>query len=845
MGDTERTNRATGLTTVNYKEVDGELVGWHMTAGVRHEFVEHWQWVADSTIELVREYVTGFARVMRNIYRFEPAPGGSGTRLYVYYGWIARGALGPLAVRVGMHFYARRFRAMVERIRAGMQRAEAERAVQRAEGRASRASGERPAALPTADLALAAMAMPGQLDADRRQRVSRLRDQLRDRGVDADALDHVVTLAESGDDIELDRIRVRRLAREWRLDEHRVIRTALHATRAGLLQLTWDVLCPHCRGVRRKLVSLGEVPERGECEACAVEFGTEGEHAVEVTFRVHPSIREVPDAVYCTAQPMKRGHIRLQQQVDAGAAREIASPLGPGRYRLRVRGRAQVAVLDVVAGHAPGQRVEWSADMAPSRAEVGPDPLFALRAPGGEETFVVEEEQWDDDALLPVHLFNMQDFRDLFSEEYLAAGVRLYVGEQTILFSDIVGSTRLYAEAGDPAAFMEVKKHFAQIYEQVAAHSGAVVKTIGDAVMAAFSDPLGAIAAARDIHLRFPGPGGGAPTSVRLRISIHTGPCIAVNLNSGIDYFGGTVNTAAKLQRCAGAGEAALSEALQRAPGVAEALRQYGGAVRRDVLEHEALGRLPVAVWVPEAQPATARREPGHRVGQSGEHIGGAAAGAGRHAEGVIGAVDDDQLGRRRERANDRFEQRQIGQLVARALQEQHRHPDPRQVLGPRRGRLAGRVERKADEDDGAQAGQRLGRLGLRRHAPAHRLAAGEERQVRRAARGLGDRRAHRVLEQRGPGRASCVRPRRTGTGSARSPRRARPAAPPSSRGRRGACRRRRRGPGRTSSAPRRGEAGCPRPRAAPLPAASRRRRPARSSARLAAHRSRPSRRTA
>jgi class 3 adenylate cyclase len=599
VGDTERTNRATGLTTMHYKEVEGELHGWHVTAGVRHEFVERWEWVADSTIELVREYRAGFARVLRTAYRFDPGPGGSGTRLHVYYGWITRGTLGSLAVRVGMHFYARRYHALVERIRGEMQVAGAERASQRTARadaqRVARASGQE--AIPRAQLA-GVMARPGHLEPEPGRRVARLRDQLRGRGVDADALEQIVKLAESGDDIDLDRIRVRRLAREWRLDERRVIRTALHATRAGLLQLTWDVLCPHCRGVRRKLATLGEVPERGACEACAVEFGTDGEHAIEVTFRVHPSIRAVPDAVYCSAQPMRRGHIRLQQQVGGGEARELPGSLGPGRYRLRVRGRAQVALLDVVADQPPGQTIEWSADAAPSRAEVGPEPVFVLRAPTGEETFVVEEEQWDDDALLPVHLFNMQDFRDLFSEEYLAAGVRLYVGEQTILFSDIVGSTRLYAETGDPGAFIEVKRHFAKIYERVAAHSGVVVKTIGDAVMAAFSDPKNAIAAAHDIHLGFPGASG-AGSSVRLRISIHTGPCIAVNLNSGIDYFGGTVNTAAKLQRCAGAGEAALSEAVQRAPGVAEALREYGGALRREVLEHEALGRLPVAVWVP------------------------------------------------------------------------------------------------------------------------------------------------------------------------------------------------------------------------------------------------------
>jgi len=602
VGDTGRTNRAAKLTTLHYEEVAGQLIGSHVTAGVRHEFVESWQWVTGSTIELVREYRTGLARVMRNIYRFERD--GAGTRLSIYYGWVARGAVGSLAIRLGMYVYGRRFHALVERIRREM-----------AGGRATRpavAGAIAIAPVPVAPDPVAVMRMPAPpLEQDRKRRVARLRDELRARGVDAAALDRMVELAESGDDLELDRIRVRRLAREWRIDERLAIRTALHATRAGLLQLTWDVLCPHCRGVRDKLTSLGDVPERGSCDACAVDFGTEGENAVEVTFRIHPSIREVPDLVYCSAQPVRRGHIRLNQRLAAGEARDVATPLGPGRYRLRRRGHGDVANLHVVEGRTPGQRVEWSDRATPAEIEVGPDPVFALRAPaGGDEVFVIEEEAWDGDALLPVHLFNMQEFRDLFSEESLAAGVKLHVGEQTILFSDIVGSTRLYAESGDPAAFAEVKKHFAVIYGQVAAHGGVVVKTIGDAVMAAFSDPVQAIEAAHAIHVRFPGPGGGAPTAVRLRISIHTGPCIAVNLNSGIDYFGGTVNTAAKLQRCAGAGESALSEAVQRAPGVAEALRARGGATRGELLDHEALGRLPVAVWTPagahldRAQPA-------------------------------------------------------------------------------------------------------------------------------------------------------------------------------------------------------------------------------------------------
>ena len=86
--------------------------------------------------------------------------------------------------------------------------------------------------------------------------------------------------------------------------------------------------------------------------------------------------------------------------------------------------------------------------------------------------------------------------------------------------------------------------------------------------------------------------------AIVLRASVNTGPCIAVNLNSGIDYFGGTVNIAAKLQACADAGQIAISPATLSAPGVQEMLRERGVSVERRRFEHRALAApLDVRVW--------------------------------------------------------------------------------------------------------------------------------------------------------------------------------------------------------------------------------------------------------
>ncbi len=89
--------------------------------------------------------------------------------------------------------------------------------------------------------------------------------------------------------------------------------------------------------------------------------------------------------------------------------------------------------------------------------------------------------------------------------------------------------------------------------DAVRAHDGGIVKTIGDAVMAAFSNPADAMRAAlavqrnmaqfnRDRQL------GAEDGLVIVKLGLHGGPCIVVTLNDRLDYFGSTANLAARLQ---------------------------------------------------------------------------------------------------------------------------------------------------------------------------------------------------------------------------------------------------------------------------------------------------------
>jgi class 3 adenylate cyclase len=150
-------------------------------------------------------------------------------------------------------------------------------------------------------------------------------------------------------------------------------------------------------------------------------------------------------------------------------------------------------------------------------------------------------------------LLTNQTFRDIYRTDTLDVDQRLKITSLTFLFTDLKGSTDLYERVGDLAAFDLVRRHFSLLNEIVAAEAGAVVKTIGDAVMATFSTPDRAVAAAlrmreamRDLNSER------KREELMLKIGIHEGPCLAVTLNDRQDYFGQTVNIAARVQALAG-----------------------------------------------------------------------------------------------------------------------------------------------------------------------------------------------------------------------------------------------------------------------------------------------------
>jgi class 3 adenylate cyclase len=170
-----------------------------------------------------------------------------------------------------------------------------------------------------------------------------------------------------------------------------------------------------------------------------------------------------------------------------------------------------------------------------------------------------------------------QTFRDLFRAEAVDIDQRLRILSLTFLFTDLKGSTEFYDRVGDLAAYDLVRSHFHVLHDIVAEESGAVVKTIGDAVMATFVTPDHAIAAAlkmRDGMRRINDERG--HEDLLLKIGIHEGPCLAVSLNDRQDYFGQTVNIASRVQNLAQSHSIFATEPVVDNPESAALLAKHG-----------------------------------------------------------------------------------------------------------------------------------------------------------------------------------------------------------------------------------------------------------------------------
>ncbi|MBI4520119.1 MAG: adenylate/guanylate cyclase domain-containing protein, partial [Gemmatimonadetes bacterium] len=396
--------------------------------------------------------------------------------------------------------------------------------------------------------------------------------------------DRLIDLLEHADEITLARMRPYELARRWGVSRRQALELFLHATRAGLLTFRWEIVCPLCRGPHRTTDSLRDLQKDVHCESCNIDFTANFDRFVELTFRPGDAIRPIEVAEYCVGGPQVTPHIVVQQRLAPGERRTVEPVLEEGRHRLRTAALAGGRYLHASDGGRQeiALRAEpdgWTQAADADEAEISTRPALRLEnATDSDQLFVIERMAWTDDAATAAEVTALQCFRDLFASEVLRPSESISVGSLAVLFTDLRGSTRLYREIGDAPAFGRVRDHFDVLRDAIVPEGGAIVKTIGDAVMAVFPRAVGAVRAVLRAQDALASASAGQQP-LCLKAGIHYGPCLAVNLNERLDYFGSTVNLAARLGDLAATGGLVVSGEVRHDPEVA-ALVEGGGIVQ-------------------------------------------------------------------------------------------------------------------------------------------------------------------------------------------------------------------------------------------------------------------------
>ena len=421
-------------------------------------------------------------------------------------------------------------------------------------------------------------------------------------------------LIRSGDDYSLFRINPLKFGSEKNILEQEVIDLFLYGTKCGIFKMNWQLLCPGCGDVVESFSTLRNLDSHYHCDLCQKDFEATLDDYIEISFTISPSIREIafhnPETLsiedyffkYVFSEgamfpdgtkfvDLVKKSVIILTYLDAKEKKKFELEIPPG-FLVGCDRLNHGELFFNVNGEYKPEIQHLSFKLVDGKYEPEKGELFP-----GKFVFDFENHTNTRGALLLIYkphdfsppgpliykpflsgkrLLTTQTFRDLFRTEIVQGNEGIGIKDITILFTDLKGSTALYDRIGDLKAFSLVQQHFESLGKVVNNHSGAILKTIGDAVMATFLNSLDAVKAALSMHEeieRFNQEHG--ERELILKIGMNKGAAIAVTLNDRLDYFGQMVNISARVQKLSDADEIHITEEVYTYPGVRELLNGF------------------------------------------------------------------------------------------------------------------------------------------------------------------------------------------------------------------------------------------------------------------------------
>jgi class 3 adenylate cyclase len=383
-------------------------------------------------------------------------------------------------------------------------------------------------------------------------------------------------------------------ASERQLELDDALDVLLRGAHAGLLRLSWELVCPRCFRLFDFVETLTEIKDHGFCRLCETETHVALDDWIHVSFTVRPEVRRLrfhdPAALTAIERNVHcetgRGVVladgtrlyrhteqncALYEEVPAGEARTVRVPAGEAAALMLVP--RQFVPVGGGGSDLEMRFEEAGIRLSAPRVARGDVALSVVNASNRAQLCAVT---WAGSAQLAgpprmagctaTQVIHHPTYAALFPSQLVCAG-GIAIREVTLMFSDLYGSTAMYRALGDLAAYQRVRECFAEAARAIAGHRGVWIKDMGDAVMASFPTPDDGVAAAQQMIADCR-----SATGLELKIGLHCGSCIAVSFRDRLDWFGSTVNLAARVQSLAGPGEICVSSAVFEHSAAARAL---------------------------------------------------------------------------------------------------------------------------------------------------------------------------------------------------------------------------------------------------------------------------------
>lgn len=403
---------------------------------------------------------------------------------------------------------------------------------------------------------------------------------------------------------DLTRISPFRLSKYFNLEYHEIGTLFIAAAKFEIFDFEWNLVCPICGGLESHR-NIGDINNSTHhCVMCRIDIELDLNKDVEIAFTLNPELHdEIIDPYtnrdsylnYYFTKSLNRSEdvenffktkIKSYFTIKQGVSKKISFKNVQKNSIIRLISFDKLQSIEIVIDDSEKSSVPLIVDMELSQDGFSPQDI---KIPPCELTvsiknncitksgfiifsttkkgMVMKGQKNTQLKFLPFltgkKLLNNQSFRDLFNKSEIPQNLQIKASDITILFTDLKGSTELYDKTGDLKAYSLVQQHFDLLKAVVDKYEGALIKTIGDAIMAAFSSAKDAVSAADEMVKSIKSMNNQLKDKehdIAIKVGLHSGNALAVNANDKLDYFGQTVNIAARIQGLAAGDEIWVTE---------------------------------------------------------------------------------------------------------------------------------------------------------------------------------------------------------------------------------------------------------------------------------------------